>query len=515
MLDNQTVLAKCIGLLWRESLIPPPRDSSSDMVKTALKYVKTSENSIIIPGSFADDRTKDVISSLKDLILEMCSNPEEHEYSKEDLIERVKLACLSDEKYCDLLVNLINEELNESNLKRYITNTIKTLSNYFKSQEAISIAGKAYHDLKNMKYDPKEFNMKLDSLIGQLEPIRMNSTMKDPAIVDRVFLADKTKVASIYTEVRNRASLKTVLKLGWQDLNDMLQGGIRPGEFIVSYALPHKNKTGFSLSVFKQVALYNKSEDYGHGKKPLLLRISTEDELVHNFEYLYKNIFYNANKFGPDISNLTPEEVSEYVYNNLSVNGWNIALEKINPTLASYRTICDIILYYESLGYRIALLMIDYLAMVTTAGCVTNAPMGKDLKDMFRRVKNFTQPKGIPVWTPHQLGPEARRLANSGIPQDQFVDLIAGSGKTSGSSELDQESELELYTHLFKHGKDYYFMIRRGKHRGVPEIPDELKTVIYKFPKLLPIPDDIDEERIGMRKLPSLKSTVDSNLYDF
>lgn len=38
----------------------------------------------------------------------------------------------------------------------------------------------------------------------------------------------------------------------------MLQGGFRRGEFWLIPALQHKFKTGFSLSIFSQIALYNK-----------------------------------------------------------------------------------------------------------------------------------------------------------------------------------------------------------------------------------------------------------------
>jgi hypothetical protein len=59
----------------------------------------------------------------------------------------------------------------------------------------------------------------------------------------------------------------------------MIQGGFRPGETAVIGALQHKYKTGFTLSIFAQIALFNEPKTEDKTKKPLLLRISFEDEL--------------------------------------------------------------------------------------------------------------------------------------------------------------------------------------------------------------------------------------------
>jgi KaiC/GvpD/RAD55 family RecA-like ATPase len=59
-----------------------------------------------------------------------------------------------------------------------------------------------------------------------------------------------------FSEVKNRMVGAGVYKTGWSDLNDMLQGGFRPGEFVMIPALQHKYKTGFTLSLFAQIATW-------------------------------------------------------------------------------------------------------------------------------------------------------------------------------------------------------------------------------------------------------------------
>ena len=57
----------------------------------------------------------------------------------------------------------------------------------------------------------------------------------------------------------------------------MLQGGFRRGQFSMIAALQHKYKTGFTLSILSQIAMYTKPYMKDSFKKPLLLRISFED----------------------------------------------------------------------------------------------------------------------------------------------------------------------------------------------------------------------------------------------
>ena len=69
-----------------------------------------------------------------------------------------------------------------------------------------------------------------------------------------------------------------------------LRGGIRRGEFVTMGALQHKYKTGSTLSMFMQIALHNQPivTPEEAGKKPLLLRISFEDSLTNNVQFMYQ-----------------------------------------------------------------------------------------------------------------------------------------------------------------------------------------------------------------------------------
>jgi len=62
----------------------------------------------------------------------------------------------------------------------------------------------------------------------------------------------------VLEDVKSINNNTSIYKSGWQALNRMTQGGFRRGEFCTIGALQHKYKTGFSLSVFMQIARHNK-----------------------------------------------------------------------------------------------------------------------------------------------------------------------------------------------------------------------------------------------------------------
>ena len=97
------------------------------------------------------------------------------------------------------------------------------------------------------------------------------------------------------------------------------------------------------------------------------------------------------------------------------------------------------------------------------------------------------------------------------MPEDQFVKEIAEKGYYSGCAQLDQECDLILNIHICKHNKETFLTIQRDKHRLPTILPEIDKYCIYKFPKGMPIPEDIEGEDQSMTKLPVNQSTEINN----
>ena len=509
-MDNRLLLVKSITLLYRESQLVHKTDNSADMVRTVIEAIPVPEIGIGIHTE------REIISCLRETVIEMCANSIDYEYDRAILLQHLKLNCQDDEKLFSIIEEGIDHTLPESQLKRTIVNLRKSISNHFKEQKISEILSKASYSFKHHRDKIKDIGDFINSLVAQLEPLQMTTNMKDPAIVSDIDLGDDKAVQSVFAEVKNANDSNGIMKLGWQDLNEMTQGGFRRGETIMIGALQHKYKTGFTLSLFKQIALYNKPHMLQEGKKPLLLRISFEDDLNLNLQFLYQNLKYDETKQPVSIRDVSIEEMSRYVRERLQVNGYHIKMLRVDPTQWTYKHICNKIIELEAAGYELHLVACDYLFMLPTTGCVVSGPMGSDKRDMLRRMRNFCSAKKITFVTPVQLSSEARQLIRNGMPEERFVKEISEKGFFDGSRSLAQEVDLEMYIHVAKHNKETYLTVQRGKHRVPSIIDDEKKYFLLKFPKSMPISDDVgDEHHAPMRKLPVGNANTGEDLFSF
>lgn len=512
-MDSKLLLVKSITLLYRESQMSAGSDNSNDLVRNVIEDVKVGDVGIGINSD------REIIIALKETAMEMCGNPPDHVYDKKQLLQRIKLNTGNDDKLYDIFEGGIEEDLPTESLKRSVLNLRKSINNHFREQQINEVLNKAAYSFKFQRDKIKDVNQFVAEVLGQLEPLQIVSDAKDPAVVSDIDIGDVASMHAVFNDVKNANNGDGILRTGWQDLNDMLQGGFRRGEFTMIGALQHKYKTGFSLSLFKQLAIYNKPYMLDPTKKPLLLRISFEDDINLNLQFLYQSLKYTETRERVDVSSLTVEEMAAYVRDGLSINGYHVKLLRVDPSQWTYRHICNKIIELEAQGYEIHAMMLDYLGMVPTTGCITSGPSGTDMRDLFRRVRNFCGGnRKIAVITPHQLSTEAKALIRGGVAEDKFVCEINEKGYYAGSKQLDQECDLILLIHLFKHNRETYFSIQRDKHRLPTILPDEKKYMLLKFPKNgMPIPDDLNGEISSFRKLPLTNgNTPDTDrIFDF
>ena len=244
-----------------------------------------------------------------------------------------------------------------------------------------------------------------------------------------------------------------------------------------------------------QIALYNKpivtKEEVEAGKKPLLLRVSYEDSLVANLQFMYQ-FLQNQNNVSVtkrDFETLPAAEMSKYVLEKLTATGFHIKMMRVDPGQWTYSHLFNKIIELESQGYAVHLLMVDYLLMMPTTGCLPTAGIGSDKRELLRKVRNWCSSRNIAFMSPFQLSSEANQLLRNSVPDHQFLNEIAEKNFTDGSKTIGQELDCEIYIHSFTHKRKKYMAFRRGKHRGVPDIPIEDKFCMYQFPSLnTPIP---------------------------
>lgn len=377
------ILLKCITLLYREKeLGEEANDNSRDLVRTIVNLYKDTSR------SFRGGETS-TIDDVKNIVINLINNPDTIE--KSTLLASLEMALKDRANMFTIVEKTIASEMSSPAAKRSIVSLRNQLNNYYKEQQITATVKKASYVLERGLEDMsiQDFTAQL---VTNLEALAHASKSKDPGIMDEIDFTDINTVSNIIGRVKKTYQEGGRLSTGWRELNDMLQGGFNRGEMVMINALQHKYKSGFTQSLFAQIALHNKPTLFDKNKKPLVVLFSFEDNAENISEFLYKYLYTNdpsKTEPLPDIKDLDESAVSAYIKERLSVHGFNIKIYRINPSEWTYKHLFNKVLELEADGYEIVAAFADYLAKLPTTGCVHNGTTGSDYHDMFNRCRNF------------------------------------------------------------------------------------------------------------------------------
>jgi len=481
-MDNLQLLVTSIILLYRESQLPGANENSATIVRSVLANIKAADLNIGIGSE------RDMIDGLKATAMSMCDSPPGYKFDQGSLLQRLKVNTIDNEKVFNLLYDGIASDLPDNLNKSKCLEERRNLNEFFKQRKFEEIIKKASHTMKFHSDKMPPFNNFVADIATQLEQFTIRTDTKDPAIISEVDFDHIDQITNVFTAVSEEAAGTALLKSGYQGINLMLDGGFRRGESVVIGALQHQFKTGFSLSVFKQLALYNIPQMTDPTKKPLMIRISFEDPLSLNFQFLYQSL--KSNEVGESYTPIDSSEgeMAGYVRERLQSNGYYVKFLHVNPSGWTYKDICNYIIQCEADGYEVHVCMLDYLLKLPTTGC-DQGPMGHDIRNLYERLTNFMKARRILFITPHQLSPEAKKLVRLG--SSDLVRELPGKGFYSGSSQIDQVVDLEIYIHIEQLNGKSYLTIQRGKHRKIKQTPFEHQYCVLEFNDY-GIPDDIN-----------------------
>lgn len=487
------LLLKIITMLHLESLIEGENAKSTDLATELIATVKIPEADVGLI-----DSEREIIGALYNICRKLANANPGDEPDKSDLLQEVRLHCSSELDLYESFKEGIILELSQDGLKKRTNVLRKELKEYLYFEATKKRLFDAAHTLRFKENTIEDKEAFIRELSVDLESSVSRSSKKDEAILGEIKFDDPDSVKAAASRVQDEQSGVGKLKYHLEDLNDMLNGGQRRGEFVCSSALPHNNKTGFSLDIFAGVATFNDPYLFNPAKKPMLLRISFEDDVEMNFNHLYKHFW--EQEFGEVaiMTGKTNDEIAQYVMNKMTARGWYIRMIKVDPSLW---TIFDLFAYIRELeaeGYEIAMCMLDYMRKMPTTGCVQGVA-GADIRDMARRCRNFFNAKKIAFFTPHQISTQAKEIQRS-VPKD-FVKMLPGGGYYDGCKSLDAEIDIEIFQHIEKHNGHSYLTLHRGKHRGAPVLAEENKYLVYQFHDIGGIPPDVGKERTGLRKV--------------
>lgn len=481
-------LIKCILLLHRENLIRQENinliDSSGDLIKTILNMYKNSRKILIATEST-------VVDELRDLVIAMINNPES--YDESVIIQQLRIILVNNEALLNNVIETISAVTTQKGLRQSVSSLRNYFNNHYKELEFNRLIMQTVAKLKNNELEGSVQDY-TSNLISQLESLTLQSTVKDPGVVDEMDILDEDGVDRVFKKTKTSSDEDKRLKTGWKELNQMLNGGFRRGEMCLTSGIQHSYKSGFVRSLFAQICMYNKPTLDDPTKKPLALFISFEDDAEVIMGFFYHYLYFSENNKSPDMKNLDTKEAAIYVKERLTKTGFNIKIIRVNPNEWSYIHLTNKLLAYEAQGYELQLLVIDYLSKLPTIGCNRTGAIGTDIRDLFDKVRNFcTGARRTLVIVPHQLNVEVKQLLKNGVSDKNLVKELAGKGYYEGSKQIDQVVDLEIHHHIAKVGDGYVLTFQRGKRRYPEVIPDDKKYFTLPFPKADPvIPPNLD-----------------------
>lgn len=497
LLDNKVLLAKCVTLLYRESLLPNVGDNSFDLVRNAMKDVTVNDN------TFGFNTEKNIVNGLKTIVLDLISGTKEG-IDLGGLLQQIKISCDSDESLYSALEQALKENYSDSSLRKSIVILRRQLDTHFREKEIADEFKKASNKIVYGRDEIKDLNAFINDFWVKIEPLTMSKKGNDPAVMNHLVLGNTEEVRAQFREIAKTGSNVRVYKTLFNGFNMMTQGGLRV-QTSMHHALSHNYKTGLFLTLISQILRCNKPFTVDPNKIPCFVIINFEDETNDVINFLFLQMKYSEDRIPLEVDDngkiigYTSDEIIDYVTSKFEKNGWKVIIRRVDPTQWSYKDAFNFIITLEAEGYSVEGLGLNYLAMLPTTGCIQGAN-GEALLDMIRRFRNFCMAKGILFLTPHQMSTDAKTMLRGQTTDSTFVKDVSMRGFSKGSKQLDNELDLEFYHHIAKQGKSAFLTVQRGKHRIPTIIEDTYKFFVLKFthPKM-PIPDDRPEDLVLRR----------------
>ena len=494
-MNTRYVLVTAISLLYAETQLDTGGSGSSDLVNKALGYINPPE------VSAEGDRSREIVLALRDTAQWLCGLQSGQRVERSALLQRIRVDTAGDDSLYLPFADLFSEQYEQARLLEICKQFRQTLYGFLNKVEVDNIIKEAHREcVFGAVRTPQDVVNFCRDVVSKLDPHTLGGEDKEhPAFVGEVDLSDLNSVEDTMNQAKAELTSDGIIRFGNQATNRLfgVAGGAKRGEFIVVGALQSNYKSGYCLTLLRQAAMYNKPFMRDPTKKPLILRITLENELRNDIMQLYKDIKENETGTYCDIRTVDVKEASQYVSSKMTSNGYHFIMKRYDPSEFSFHDLFDVITGLEAEGYEIHLLNIDYLNMMTKRGCVQGVA-GHDTRDLFRRARNFTSKRGITTITPHQLSSEAKQLVRNGV--EDFVKEIANKGYWDSCRVIDQEVDVEIYVHIVRIGSEAYLTVQRGKHRGTSEVTDiRDQYYVLRMHKVGSIIDDVNGPDMSLR----------------
>lgn len=496
MAAPKQLLVQCITLLCLEHRPDSPASPSTELVEKIIATMEVKESTV------DHDQGRQTFLELRNLTTALNKKSAVDFPSMSEVLQDVRVSCREESYLYDAVADGINECFPDGmSIMRSINSRRASLSSYLsdvgikqimrESSQKIFFGGSGNLDVAGL----------ITEMCSKLEPlVKARAEARHPAEMGCIDFDSPELVEEFFEAVQTSLSAEGALRLGWKGLNRVLGqlGAFRRGEFVTTAALQHNFKSFFAMFVFVHICLFNRPHMRDSTKKPLILFVTLENEITDNLLTIYKYIRENETGEEVVIADIDKREAAAYVCARLEETGFKVKMIRFDPTEFTVGGFVNYLDGLQSQGYELQYLSVDYLNMLPKTGLDAKVA-GDDIRLLFRRMRNYTAPRGITFLSPHQLGSDALMLMRENT--EDFVKVVANRGYYDGCKRLGQEPDLELFHHIVRVKGKAFLAIQRGKHRNNP--PNEHMYVLLPFHQCGTIPWDIDkEEDYSLYQLP-------------
>jgi len=413
------------------------------------------------------------------------------EFTKEDILSRVRLD-LDEEPslLAELTTSLMVDGDGERSSKRIyaLSSSLRYELNNERARRIISSANKKVNysdELVDVRDELRELQENIVSFVGEGEG------GEKPGFVARLSTGDRESLKDTLVKTSKSYSEAGMIKTGLVGLNRGCGGfGYRRGEFVNFGGLPHQYKTGILNDCVRWACIHNEPYMLDEKKKPLVLRISFENQPDQDLPLIYKSLVEHETRQSVDVKNVDPDKATDYIIEKLGVNGYTFDMLCYDANVFKVYDVLDVLEDYAREGYEIHLVAIDYLELIASKD--GSKRIDEAINGAVETVRNHCYSRGITVVNGHQLSTEAQELAREGTTN--LPKLVAKGGYYRNTKSLHTKLDLEWIIHKHKFGEKEYLVFARGKHRGISITPEAHCNFAYEFHKVGGIVDDIHDD---------------------
>ena len=481
-MDFRYLLVQSIALLFWEANLPNGGMDSRNLITEVIKTLPAPDS---LGGS---DEDRENMVALRDIAAHMAAQKEQIS-DRQFLLNKLKLNIKKDPELREDIENALKQIDDVEVMANHVKLLHGEIVNYFHQrdfkEEIKRIAAKTiFANAGN--FTVGEMAKAISATMERF----VNATTDgetDPSLNDKGDSSDVDDLARLFTNVQEDLAPDSIIKTGWQAFNRMCGelGGLRRGNMYVIGARPSNGKSLVSSCLTFHTMLYNTPYMFDETKKPCVVHISTENDLPLNMKIWYRYLWENIMNEPCNMQDQDPASMAKWFKEKVEENGYKFIFYHINPTNTAYRDIITKLMQIESEGYEIHLVNVDYLAMITNDG-LGDENRAFWIQQLFKVMRNYTNPRRITLLTPHQVSPDSALLLRQGATD--FVRQIAGKRYWAGCKAIDMEVDMEIVLNIERVGKGAdsktYMAFGRGKDRSTQGTPEEDCFFFLPFDKV-------------------------------